>query len=181
MKRYVYHLLPNPMMGTVLYPLNHLKEINPELAAKALEKYKNREEITKRKIPILNVLWNDVLHFSCLDPQKTFKAVVEIVGLRNVTRKVLKIPIEVFDPKKCVYFNASDDPRESHSVMLDGEVTAFDLAAYKEMSDVTTEQKENWQELARNKEPVLLYGKTTHLLYHGTIDIKGFETEEVSF
>ena len=136
----------------------------------------NNEEkgyIMKRKIPILNVLWNDVLHFSCLDPQKTFKAVVEIVGLRNVTRKVLKVPIEVFDPKNCVYFNASDDPQD--------EITAFDLSTYKEMSDVTKEQKENWQELASKKAPVLLYGKTTHLLYHGTIDITGFETEEVNF
>ncbi|MBK8551651.1 MAG: hypothetical protein IPL53_11555 [Ignavibacteria bacterium] len=67
---YLYHRVPKNLRGNVLYPLNTLKEIHPDLYEQQASKYAGREHITCQIIPILNCLWNDVLHFSAVNPEE---------------------------------------------------------------------------------------------------------------
>lgn len=58
---YFYHGVPDELKGTQLIPLNNMLAVNPDLQARYLEKYKGREEILERRIPLLDCLWNDVV------------------------------------------------------------------------------------------------------------------------
>jgi len=48
---YLYHRVPKHMMGTVLYPLNVLKETRPEIYTEYIKKYEGREELLTAEVP----------------------------------------------------------------------------------------------------------------------------------
>jgi hypothetical protein len=75
---YIYHALPEQMIGNELIPLNQMRPSYPELSEKYLQKYKGREEILDRKIPLLDCLWNDVVQFLPVHPQKVFELQMEL-------------------------------------------------------------------------------------------------------
>ena len=60
----IYHLVPRELRGTLLYPLNQLKSVFPDLAAQHFTKYYDRADLPSTPIPPLQCLWNDVLMFS---------------------------------------------------------------------------------------------------------------------
>ena len=63
---YVYHMVPEELKGEYLIPLNELKRAYPNLYDEYIQKYKDhtqREQLLTRKIPKLECLWNDVVHF----------------------------------------------------------------------------------------------------------------------
>ncbi len=66
---YLYHSVPKNLQGNILYPLNTLKEKHPEIYEQQVSKYVGREHMTQQRIPILDCLWNDVLHFSAVNPK----------------------------------------------------------------------------------------------------------------
>src|SRR5687768_2840534 len=74
---YLYHRVPEMMLGDTLYPLNKLKDIYPEAYAHALAKYQDRKHIVNQTIPGVNWLWNDVLHLTAVHPQKIRVAMQE--------------------------------------------------------------------------------------------------------
>src|SRR5687767_14788723 len=76
---FVYHLQPKNLVGSVLYPLNALRDQYPALYAQHAAKYTGRESMLERHIPILGCLWNDVLFFSPVHPQ-LIKSTCEEVG-----------------------------------------------------------------------------------------------------
>lgn len=76
----IYHLKPRNMQGNTLMPLNQMKDSHPELYAKQVRKYQGRDALLKRKIPILNCLWNDVLFFAPVPPEAIKVAFENIIG-----------------------------------------------------------------------------------------------------
>ena len=79
---YVYHMIPPLMRGNVLYPLNQLKEVYPELYKEQVEKYNGREWVRKGQILPLNCMWGDVLHLSAVHPAEIQKALLEACPVR---------------------------------------------------------------------------------------------------
>ncbi len=73
----LYHRVPDPMFGEILYPLNRLAEINPALASAHAEKYRGRENLMAVRLAILDCLWNDALHLSPVHPAKIKTALLE--------------------------------------------------------------------------------------------------------
>lgn len=128
------------------------------------------------QIPLLNAKWNDVLHFSVLNPEKTFAALTELRGISGISRKIVRIPADVLNERKCVYFFPSDKPRSNYAETLPEEVAPFIAKEYVEQNDVSAEQIAKWRENIEKNEPVLIFNKTTHLLYKGELDISGFTT-----
>lgn len=74
---YLYHWVPKDLQGDTLFPLNTLKEKYPDLYKKEASKYVGREQIMQDVLPILNCLWNDVLHFSAVHPSLVKEALFE--------------------------------------------------------------------------------------------------------
>lgn len=78
---YLYHILPQDMVGNHLVPLNHIKEIHPQIYEKELAKYDDhpgRQKLPKTNIPKLNCLWNDVVQFCPIHPNKLYKGWLHI-------------------------------------------------------------------------------------------------------
>jgi hypothetical protein len=48
-------MVPEDQIGTTLYPLNQLRDVQPELYKTKASKYDGREHIMERQIPILHV------------------------------------------------------------------------------------------------------------------------------
>jgi hypothetical protein len=175
----VYHIKPDPMEGSILFPLNKLAKIYPELTKKPMEKYSWRPELLSRKIPGLNVLWNDVLHFSTLHPKYTFQSLRDIKGPVGRTIEIIHVPIELLEPRNCVYFLGSDKVRESLSEMHLEEIRKFIPSEYQEANEVSRDQIAKWKENLQKSEPMLLFSRTRHLLYAGDLDIGGLTIESL--
>src|SRR5262245_55380278 len=91
---YLYHWVPADLRGHILYPLNQLKSIYPSLYIIEAAKYQNRESLMRVRLPILDCLWNDVLHFSPVHPSKIQQALAE-AGFARKQRRYFKIdPLE---------------------------------------------------------------------------------------
>ena len=73
-----------------------MKRLYPNLYREYIQKYKDhtqRENLLTRKIPKLECLWNDVVHFLPLHPYEIYKVSLEI-GINLHTNKLFyKVPI----------------------------------------------------------------------------------------
>ena len=91
---YLYHIQHNNMKGDILYPLNKLRDVYPEVYELQVKKYAGREQLLKHRIPILNCLWNDVLHFSAVNPVEIKKSLMDAGDKSEFKKSFYR-----FDPK----------------------------------------------------------------------------------
>ncbi|HYF28924.1 MAG TPA: hypothetical protein VEA36_00985, partial [Candidatus Paceibacterota bacterium] len=75
----LYHAIPRNMSGTVLYPLNALKDVDSSLYEAHAAKYEGREHLMEERIPLLDCRWNDVLFLTAVSPVR-FRAAYESTG-----------------------------------------------------------------------------------------------------
>src|SRR3954469_11560600 len=66
----LYHRRPADLRGTILYPLNQLAGVAPDLYQQQRAKYHGREALMEQRVPQLDCLWNDVLHLSPVHPAR---------------------------------------------------------------------------------------------------------------
>lgn len=158
---YLYHKVPEGMLGNILYPLNQLKHIDPALYEKQKSKYIGREQVMLQNIPILNCLWNDVLHFTAIHPSEITKALKD-------GRKVKYYQINAleFDSNKAVVYLYSKP-----GVPDAEEFIPFDPDQVSKFSKISQQTLNYYNEmLLMNKKP-LLYHLSPHILFKGSIDI----------
>jgi hypothetical protein len=72
----LYHIVPQNMTGNVLYPLNELQNVFPDVYAVHAKKYEGYEYLTRMAVPILDCRWNDVLHLSLVHPADMREAMI---------------------------------------------------------------------------------------------------------
>lgn len=165
---YVYHLVPKDMQGEVLYPLNKLKTIFPELYNKKIEKYKGREHLTREVIPFLNCLWNDVLHFSAVNPYDIKKAFTEL-GHPFKTRFYKVEAVSLKTEKTIVYLFNTDD---KNGKLSESEFEKYCPEAISKYSKLPSKTKKYYKsELKKERWPLLFY-KIPHILFKGEVNIK---------
>lgn len=163
---YLYHAVPRFLTGTALYPLNELKNIYPEVYAKEFSKYTGREEVTQQKIPGLDCLWNDVLHFTVVHPSAIKSALLEAGDPAPFNRAYYEIDPAALDPKNAIVFlyRYRDWDREDNWAAYDPN----DLETYSTIPHATKEYyKAKFQ---KNERPLLFHG-VTHILYKGSLDV----------
>ncbi|HJS19057.1 MAG TPA: hypothetical protein VJ785_09915 [Anaerolineales bacterium] len=178
---YLYHWVPADLKGHILYPLNQLKSIYPSLYVTKAAKYQNREAVMQARLPLLDCLWNDVLHFSPVHPGKVQEALAE-AGFGRKPRRYFEVdPLaKGFNATNAGIFlhqrlNLDDqqfqleeaDFRVFHAEELSslGEIPAATLAYYREMFE-------------QGKRP-LVYLYVPHVLYQGRLDIGDVNIMEV--
>src|SRR4051812_1672589 len=102
---FIYHGVPEPMIGTQLIPLNQMQTSMTAIRDKNLEKYKGRKEVLERRIPLLDCLWNDVVQFLPLHPQKVFELQRELGLITHVPPfKFYEIDSGSLDSSRAVVF-----------------------------------------------------------------------------
>ena len=125
---FIYHGVPEPMIGNELIPLNQMGTALREIRDKNLEKYEGREEMLERKIPLLDCLWNDVVQFLPLHPKKVFEIQKELELIPDVPAyKFYEIDVSSLDPSKAVVFFKTAPGEENVKVKWLSEVDFMTL------------------------------------------------------
>jgi hypothetical protein len=172
---FVYHRVVENLRGTVLYPLNRLKDLYPDAYSEHLKKYETREHVLETKIPPpLDCLWNDVLHFTAVHPSVLYKN-IEAAGFdakELVWKRWFKIPISLFSPTNtmvCLY------RRDVRHVPDARDFFPYDPQMTEEYRTVPPETLEYYKEqFSLNKRP-LFFHHVPHILFRGTIETTKLE------
>ena len=167
----LYHILPSPCAGTVLYPLNQLKRIDADRYQAHRRKYRGREALLHRIIPPLNCLWNDVLHFSPVHPAL----------LRDLKRDVgLSWPaggrdIAAINPAE-LEFNETNTtiwiprPKKKGDFWIDpAEFLPFDIDQIRKLRDLPDITRTHYADCARNGTQPFLFVGIPHILHLGRL------------
>lgn len=172
---YLYHRVPKNMSGNILYPLNTLKEIRPEIYAEQVKKYEGRERLLTAEVPPLNCLWNDVLHFTAVAPNE-LKANLAKAGIDMPQQSWFKIPVTMIDGPNSIAFVY----RRDLGVMPNfKEYEPFDVAKMDIYRKVPEETIEYYREENKEGRRPLLFHLVPHVLYKGNIDTTGLEIVRV--
>jgi len=164
--KFIYHGVPEEMKGTKLIPLSHMQAKDPKLRDRYLEKYKGREEILERRIPLLDCLWNDVVQLLPLNPKKVFECQMELGLLSSVPDyKYFEIDLRLLDPEKSVVYFKTAPGEENVTVRWLKDVNLGDLQQAPEAT------RAYYKSLLGKDEPVFNYQFVPHIVYMGEVDV----------
>lgn len=169
----LYHIVPSAMTGSVLHPMSVLARTHPALAAEAAQKYRGREHLMAVGIPCLGCRWNDVIHLAPLHPAKTRKG-MESAGLAVPALRFFAIPPERLATGDAVYFANQADTGGAYDFPA-SEFEPFERESYRELASLPAAQERYFQEAAKSGARALLWARTPHVLYRGSIDVGGLE------
>lgn len=174
MAEFIYHFKPKRMAGQKLLPLNTLKTFYPEIYTEHVKKYLGREKLLSRRIPILECLWNDVLHFSPINPQ----LILDIWHTEKMKKpeafEVYKIPAELFEEKTTICFQSFNFDYHNFNPELE-KFWNFQYSQYKEQLQVSDEQIDVWREDIKGGRPTFWFSHTMHILAKQEIDTQNLE------
>lgn len=164
--QYLYHWVPKNMQGNILYPLNTLKEIMPEVYKYHEKKYENRMDRLKNKVPLLNCLWNDVLHFAAVHPSIVKKLVID-AGFTWPTVEYFEVPVELVAGDNSVVYLFNKFYVETHDP---SEFELFDINNMDKYRTIKPETLEYYKKCKAEGKGFLVYKMIPHILYKGNID-----------
>lgn len=168
---YLYHWVPDNFQGDTLIPLNELRSIYPDVYEQAVKKYAGREDILTHHIPVLNCLWNDVIHLSAVHPSKIKEALYEAGRTKPFTLEYFEIDPHLLDPEKAIvllykHVTAEEKQRPEN-------YAPFDPDNLKQYSEVPEGTKVYYKQMFTEGKGPLLYHKVPHILYRGRIATTG--------
>ncbi len=163
---YFYHGIPEDMKGMELIPLNKMLEVDPDLRAKYLEKYKGREEILERKLPLLDCLWNDVVQLLPLHPRQLFELQKELGLITEIPDyKYYQINTSTLDPSQTVVYFKTAPGEENVTVKW------FKDVQLEELQSIPEATRKYYESMVDTGEPVFNYQFVPHIIYKGAIDV----------
>ena len=170
---YLYHRVPPNMSGTILYPLNVLKTIEPKLYDEHVKKYEGREHLLTAEVPPLNCLWNDVLHFTAVSPYELKENLAKAgIVLDSMWVRWYKIPISLIVGEKSIAFTYR---RDINIIPNFKEYETFDPDRIDVYRCVPVETISYYREQKAKGLRPLLFHLVPHILFKGTIDAKDLE------
>ena len=171
---FLYHRVPKNMNGTVLYTLNILKEIFPEIYNEEVKKYEGREILLETEIPPLKCLWNDVLHFTAVAPEELKNNLAKAGITYNMS--FFKVPINLIEGENSIAFMYRRDLGIAANFK---EYEVFDPNKMDVYSKVPEETIEYYKQKQAEGVRPLLYHLVPHILYKGKIETKNLEVVKV--
>lgn len=169
--RYVYHAVPDKMIGSKLIPLNKMSGTMQPIRNKNLTKYEGRKEILERKIPLLDCLWNDVVQFLPLHPRKVFELQINLGILPEVPHyRFFEIDVQSLDPEKTVVFFKDAPGEENVSIKWLSDV---DLSSIQDIPPATIAY---YKTLIGTGELPFNYQFIPHIVHKGSIDVSKART-----
>jgi hypothetical protein len=160
----IYHRIPEPMIGTVLYPLEEQKQRYPEIYQMHVKKYVGRMQLLDERVELLDRRWSEVLFFSPVHPK-----------ILRAARNSIQLPLRT--PFRCYEFDTDTlDPRrmavlsrmEMNEPLEYRPFVPEDLHRYRAVPGDTIAY---WsQEKMRGNVHSLLWMHIPHILYQGALD-----------
>jgi hypothetical protein len=166
---FIWHRRTNKFTGETIYPLNQLRELHPELAMHAQQKYVGREFLLEKRIEPLNCLWNDVIHLSPMHPQKAYAKLREL-GMSIPETNFFEIPVASLDPRNAILLKTHNRPTPVIDATDFLEFNIKNLEQQTEFPQVTLEHYKDF--LAKGRSPFVFVG-IVHVLYRGPISVVG--------
>lgn len=175
----MYHMVPNKLIGTKLIPLNGLKNVHPELYRRYIKKYHDhpdRPQLLKKKIPKLNCLWNDVLHFLPLHPNHVYKAIQDLGIRTKENQEFFKIPIEALKKNKNGFYLYSEHNYKGPAAQIEqDEIDIMDISTYEELIKLPRSSIEYYKNEHQKGNRFGLFHFIPHVLSLGDVEIKEAE------
>ena len=171
---YLYHFVPSDMVGTILYPLNELRDMLPEVYEKYSKKYEGREFVQETEIPGLGK-WNDVMHLSPIDPSEVRQALREAGSSIGSSWKVFCIDAKLLDWSRLIIHIESGSVGGKEVVNI-----PFTKENYVQYCHLPDRTKLYYRRSAEEGRKILIYGFAPHVLYGGTLDVSEVEIREYS-
>jgi hypothetical protein len=171
---FLYHARPAEMRGDTLYPLNELQRAHPDLYARASAKYGGREVVMTRRIPLLDVLWNDALHLSPIHPARLAAAWAE-AGLPTEAweGEFFAIPVGRIDAARAVWFAHDVYLRREAPDLPVEDFAPFDPQTYREPTELPAGYADYLQERKESGRRLLRFAAVPHVLVAAPIDVSG--------
>ena len=164
----LFHFVPSPMAGTVLYPLNELEKREPEIWRREVAKYAGRDQLLDMQIPPLGCLWNDVLHLSVVHP-KEIVAELEAAGVEPLRRRFFELDAETLDPERAaIFLNRTDGTARSD----DSQWLPFDPATLTGLAELTEPTRRYYRECALRQERPRLFACLPHVFFRGALETR---------
>lgn len=159
------------MQGSVLYPLNSLRAMYPDVYTHHMQKYANRMHVPRQHIPLFdNCLWNDVLFTSAVEPAKLYEARRQAGWPEMPPPQFYKIDPRKLDQTKLGVFLFRPNRGAVLGVDDFTQYNYEDLATYSQIPRETIEYYA--QEFAAGESNIKLFWRfIPHILYHGAIDV----------
>ena len=181
--QYLYHHVPKDFNGTVLYPLNELKQKYPEVYEKEVSKYEGREHVMQQRIPLLNdCLWNDVIFMTAVHPQEIFDARTDAGWGEIEPQRYFRISSSILDEEKLAVYLFKENESSMRSKVGNGDFVTFDsqeMSSYAVVPQSTKDYFRHEHESGQKKIG-LMYRYIPHILYRGEIDVSKAEIITVS-
>lgn len=169
----------------MLYPLNQLAAVYPDLHAREASKYAGRESVISYRVPHLDAPWADTVNLSTLDPRLLVAARdrLGIASSQLLQRRLLRIPIEHLAGHRLVRYSGAtrwinsspgeDVPAEPPA----DEFEPTDPRTYRETTEVPAAHLDYLAECrAAGKRP-LGFVHVPHVLALGPIDISHLDRD----
>jgi hypothetical protein len=164
---YLYHAVPERMLGSTLYPLTALKGIAPELHDKYAAAYVGRESVMQHEIYPLGCLWNDAIFLCPVHPAKLIGALAKM-GRRTGFRTYFEIDARRLDPElTTVYLHEKRAVDPSQFVSYDPETVCEDYG------EIPSRTLRYYRASLRDNLRPMLWGYVPHVLYKGEIETQG--------
>lgn len=175
---FIYHFKRKNMVGNKLVPLNAQKATMPEIYREHIKKYNGREKLLEKRIPILDCLWNDVLHLSPINPQLILDVYHKCDFVPEARKgeifEVYKIPVSKLTDDKTVCFQSFNYDFHNYSPDLD-KYFNFTLNEYRELTEVPEKQIKVWHNDKKAGRALFWYSHIMHILTRDEIDVSDCE------
>ena len=176
--RYVYHRVPPKLRGTILYPMNRLAEVQPDLYEELQQNYATRRDIAALRIPPLDsCLWNDVLFFSPVHPSLIQAALVDAGHqLPEAWRAFYEVDARLLDPVSTVIYQpskilwAGQFDVDEESVQIGRDCTPFVPESLEALTEVTHTARSHYASVPPGGGPLMLFLGLPHVLHKGDFD-----------
>lgn len=176
---HLFHLCPLEIVGDALYPLNEIKIIAPNVYKKQSEKYKGREKDMLRKIPLLDCLWNDVVHFSPVCPEQIRDSLLS-VGFQWRPRRWIKVSSldSGFAGNDTVIWRYPESHSSGENIDLE-DVERFDAENVQRYSVLPKATASYYGKAFANKIKPLVFMYVPHILHRGSVSLEKFQVIEI--
>lgn len=167
----IYHIKPADVKGETLMPLNKIKQLDKAVYESKVKKYNGREVLLECIIPKLNCLWNDVLFFSPVHPQK-IKDLRDELNLKwNLFNWYELNPNDIPDFAKNTVIYDSEEKQKGDFSIDEKEIIPFSLDELEKLREIPEATKRHYKIMNALGEPIFIFYQIPHILYKGSIPV----------
>ncbi|MBM7067988.1 hypothetical protein [Actibacterium sp. 188UL27-1] len=171
----LYHLIPVPMEGKTLFPLNQLKAVDLAAYQRHRKKYQGREALLDRRIPPLACLWNDVLHLCLVDPHLIRDAKLA-AGLPWPQRGRAVAAFDTaggeFTPDNTAIWHPSPTRTKGDFGTPAKEFTPYHAHHLGALGDLPDRTRQHFEDCAKTGQQSFLFMGIPHVLHRGALSLE---------